>query len=96
MTCVIAEPLASATTDPSAAPTARCRACESSGQRLPGGQYRMQCLECCARLVASTYPNRQAAAAMMVVVKRSIARFAPTFGPADVTERARQMLERRR
>jgi len=53
-------------------------------------------VECCARLVASTYPNRQAAAAMMVVVKRSIARFAPTFGPADVTERARQMLERRR
>jgi hypothetical protein len=56
----------------------------------------MQCLECCARLVASTYPNRRAAAAMMGVVKRSIARFASTFGPADVTERVRQMLEKRR
>lgn len=96
MTCVTAEPLESAKTDPSGAPTAHCSACESFGRRPSGGQYRMQCLECCARLVASTYPNRQAAAAMMVVVKRNIARFAPTFGPADVTERARQMLERRR
>lgn len=73
-----------------------CPACESSKQRLPSGQYQMQCLECCARLVASTYPNRRAAAAMMGVVKRSIARFASTFGPADVTERVRQMLEKRR
>lgn len=73
-----------------------CPACESSRQRPLGGLYRMQCLECCARLVASTYPNRQAAAAMMVVIKRSIARFAPTFGPADVTESVRQLLEKRR
>lgn len=73
-----------------------CPACESSRQRRHSGAYHLACLECCARLVASTYPNRQAAAAMIVVVKRSIARFAPTFGPADVTERARQILERRR
>jgi hypothetical protein len=73
-----------------------CPACESSRQRPLGGLYRMQCLECCARLVASTYPNRQAAAAMVTVVKRSIARFAPTFGPADVTESVRQLLEKRR
>ena len=73
-----------------------CPQCESSKQRQHSGAYSFKCVECCARLVASTYPNRQAAAAMMVVVKRNIARFAPTFGPADVTERARQMLERRR
>lgn len=96
MTCATAEFLASATTDQSDAATVICPACESSRQRPPGGLYRMQCLECCARLVASTYPNRKAAAAMMVVVKRHIARCAPTFGPADVTERARQMLEKRR
>lgn len=56
----------------------------------------MDCLACCARLVASTYPNRAAAAAMMAVVKRNINRFAPTFGPEDVTECARQMLAKRR
>lgn len=56
----------------------------------------MTCLECCARLVASTYPNRQAAAAMVYLVKRAINRYALTFGPADVTECARRMLEKRR
>ena len=73
-----------------------CQACESSKQQRHSGAYHLSCLECCARLVASTYPNRQAAAAMMLVVKRNIARFATTFGPADVTERARQILEKHR
>lgn len=87
--CTAAKPSVSAN------PANACLACEAASVRL-SGQYRMDCLDCCARLVASAYPNRKAASAMMAVVKRHIARSAPTFGPADVTESVRQLLEKRR
>jgi ribosomal protein L37AE/L43A len=89
MTCDAAKPLESAS------PASVCPACEAAKLKR-SGLYHLSCLDCCARLVASAYPNRRAASAMMTVVKRHIARCAPTFGPADVTESVRQLLEKRR
>lgn len=89
MTCSAANPSVSAN------PETACPACEASKIK-PSGLYHLDCLACCARLVASAYPNRRAASAMMAVVKRHIARSALTFGPADVTESVRQLVEKRR
>lgn len=89
MTC------AAAKTSESANLVSACPACEAA-KSPPSGLYHLSCLACCARLVASAYPNRRAASAMMAVVKRHIARCALTFGPADVTESVRQLLEKRR
>ena len=46
-----------------------CSACQKRAGK-PGGEYRMSCLDCCAVLVLSTRPNRQAAAAMLEVITR--------------------------
>lgn len=73
-----------------------CPACHAFAVNHHSGRYRMECLQCCARLLASTRPNRHAAAGMMTVIRRSIERSASTFGPADVTACARQMLEKPR
>lgn len=50
----------------------------------------MQCLECCGRLVASTYPLKEKAAIMLSVIKR----FPGSPGREQVLESARQWLEK--
>lgn len=92
MTCATAETLESAKTDRSDASAAPCSACESSKHRPHSGAYRMQCLQCCARLVLSTHPNKQAAAGMLA----AIARFPDAPGRDAILESVRQCLEKRR
>ena len=72
-----------------------CAACVRVMQYPLSGSYNMQCLYCCARLVVSAHPNRGAAAAMMMVIKRHIALWQSTFGLADVRVCARDLLEKR-
>lgn len=81
--------------DPSQTKPSPCAACVRLIQHPLSGSYNMQCLCCCARLVVSTHPNRGAAAAMMVVIKRHIALWQSTFGLADVKACARLLLEKR-
>lgn len=48
-----------------------CSACEAARERrYSGGLYRLECLDCCVRLVASTWPSRERAAAMLAVIER--------------------------
>lgn len=47
-----------------------CPACESFAQRPSSGAYRMQCLDCCARLVLSARPSRDQAAVMLDAIAR--------------------------
>ncbi len=69
-----------------------CPACESSKQRPHTGVYRFQCLECCARLVASTYPSKRHAAAMLAAIER----FPQSPGRAEVLACVDQLLTKRR
>ncbi len=91
MTCAIAQPSESARIDRSDAPDA-CPACESSRQRPLSGQYRMQCLACCTRLVLSAHPSKPQAAAMLA----AIARFPGAPGREQILESVRQALTKRR
>jgi hypothetical protein len=70
VTCVTAEPLASATTDPSDVATAHCQACESSRRRVTSGAYNFRCVHCCARLVLSAHPNKKQASVMLAAIAR--------------------------
>lgn len=36
----------------------------------PRGVYDLKCLDCCARLVLSTHPDRRLAAAMLAAIER--------------------------
>jgi hypothetical protein len=69
-----------------------CPACESSKQRPHTGVYHFQCLECCARLVASTYPSKRHAAAMLAAIER----FPQSPGRAEVLACVDQLLTKRR
>lgn len=91
MTCATVQPSASAKTEQSAAPDA-CPACESSRQQPHSGQYRMQCLACCTRLVLSAHPSKPQAASMLA----AIARFPGAPGREQILESVRQELTKRR
>jgi hypothetical protein len=49
----------------------------------------MACLGCCARLVASAHPNRQAAAAMLAAIER----FPGSPPRAAILDRVRTLLQ---
>lgn len=72
-----------------------CKPCQLSEQQPNSGAYNMKCQQCCARLVASTHPDRAQAAAMMKLVKRAINRWSPTFGLDDVKASVRLILGKR-
>lgn len=69
-----------------------CDACEAAALRPTSGLYRADCIECCARLVASTYPLKAHAASMLAVIERSPG----NPGRAPVLARAAQILGKRR
>ena len=48
-----------------------CSACTLTQTRPHCGAYRMQCLQCCARLVLSTHPSKPLAAGMLAAIERS-------------------------
>lgn len=47
-----------------------CPACAEAASRPVCGSYRMDCLECCARLVLSTHPDKNLAEAMLAAIAR--------------------------
>lgn len=65
-----------------------CQACESSKQRPHSGAYRMQCLECCARLVMTAHPDKRQASALLAAIERCPG----NPGRAAVLESVRQAL----
>lgn len=70
-----------------------CQAClQAQSRATSGGAYRMQCLECCARLVRSTHPNRNHAAGMLELIDRAIARFELNWSRESVVARVCQLL----
>jgi len=48
-----------------------CNACTLTQTRPHCGAYRMQCLECCTRLVLKTRPSKTLAAGMLAAIERS-------------------------
>ena len=48
-----------------------CLPCATFAQNPKHGGYRMQCLECCTRLVLSAYPSKPLAGAMLAAIERS-------------------------
>lgn len=68
-----------------------CKECESSKKRQHYGVYRLQCVECCARLVLSTHPNEPQASVMLAVIDR----VPGNPGRARVLESVRRGLEKR-
>lgn len=68
-----------------------CKACELSKQRPHSGVYRMQCLECCTRLVLSAHPDKRQASALMAAIER----FQESPGRVAVLESVRQALTKR-
>lgn len=69
-----------------------CDACAKAAANPHCGAYRMQCLECCTRLVLSAHPSKPHAAAMLA----AIARFRDAPGRDVILESVRLSLERRR
>lgn len=69
-----------------------CEACEKASINQSSGLYRFQCLECCTRLVLSTHPSKQQAAAML----DAIARFRDAPGRAEILVSVGQSLTKRR
>ena len=47
-----------------------CDACAHASARPICGIYRVQCAECCARLVLSAYPGKARAAGMLAAIER--------------------------
>lgn len=47
-----------------------CRACQATQARPHCGAYNMRCVKCCARLVVSARPNRNAQEAMLACITR--------------------------
>ncbi len=68
-----------------------CQACESSKQRPLSGAYRMQCLECCTRLVLTAHPDKRQASALLAAIERCPG----NPGRAAVLESVRQALTKR-
>lgn len=91
MTCADVTSSESAKTSPSDASDAPCPACQAAATRPLSGQYRMQCLACCTRLVLSAHPSKPQAAAMLA----AIGRFPGAPGRAEILESVRQALTRR-
>lgn len=48
----------------------QCKACASSRERPRSGAYNFRCLDCCARLVLSAYPDKRRAGAMLEAIQR--------------------------
>lgn len=92
MTWATAETSESAKTDLSAASAAPCRACEAAKARPHSGAYRMQCLQCCTRLVLSTHPDKRQAAVMLAAVGR----YPNAPGRDEILGSVRRCLEKRR
>lgn len=69
-----------------------CNACTLTQTRPHCGAYRMQCLECCTRLVLSAHPSKPLAGAMLA----AIARFPANPGRARVLASVARGLEKRR
>lgn len=68
-----------------------CDACKAAALRPTSGLYQANCVECCARLVASTAPLKAHAASMLAVIERSPG----NPGRAQVLARVGQILGRR-
>ena len=68
-----------------------CEACEKSAINPHCGHYHFRCLECCTRLVLSTHPSKQHAAAMLA----AIARFRDAPGRDAILESVRLCLAKR-
>ena len=68
-----------------------CPQCESSKQRPSSGAYSFRCVQCCARLVLSTHPNKRHAATMLAAIDR----FPGNPGRDAVLECVRQELTKR-
>lgn len=68
-----------------------CQACESHAINPLSGSFRMQCLQCCTRLVLRTFPLKHHAAAMLQLVQKHHG----TNGRAAVSASVRQALEKR-
>lgn len=47
-----------------------CTQCHTASQRSHSGVYNFACAHCCARLVATTRPDRDKAAAMLAAIAR--------------------------
>lgn len=69
-----------------------CQACDMAASRQVCGAYRMQCLQCCTRLVLSAHPEKRLAGAMLAAIAR--AEGAPSR--ADVLSSVEQELMKRR
>lgn len=65
-----------------------CKQCESSKQRPHSGAYSFKCVDCCCRLVLSTKPDKQKAAAMLAAIER----FPGNPGRERILECVRQTL----
>lgn len=52
------------------ASTGECEECKRARTNKYHGGYRMQCLQCCARLVASARPSRPHQEAMLAAIDR--------------------------
>jgi hypothetical protein len=57
------------------------------------GTYDLKCLDCCARLIASTYPDKSKARGMKELVKRFIVNLKPCFTIEQVMERTKEVVE---
>lgn len=64
----------------------------SSASRPHSGAYNFRCLQCCARLVVSTHPDKHQAKVMLA----AIARFERAPAREDVLACVRQMMEKHR
>lgn len=47
-----------------------CRQCQTASARPHSGAYNFACVQCCARLVLSTHPNKQQAGVMLAAIAR--------------------------
>lgn len=47
-----------------------CAACNITRANPLSGRYMLSCLDCCARLVSSTYPDKRQANAMLAAIAR--------------------------
>ena len=68
----------SATAPTTARTPTSCAACALRALNPLSGRYRLQCLECCVRLVRSTNPNQAAGKAMLALIEMTPG--APTQG----------------
>ncbi|MCW5284994.1 hypothetical protein [Verminephrobacter eiseniae] len=65
-----ARPLPGLHKGPPMTSTTECEQCQRAQTNKGWGCYRMQCLQCCARLVASARPSRPHQEAMLAAIER--------------------------